>query len=334
MILRRDRLGKQPAVFRAMTGLTVAEFDALAAAAVPALAAADRARLSRPGRRRAVGGGRRSARPLAVRVAVVLTYLRLHVPQGVVGWLFGVSQAEVSRGLREVLPVLQPCLPCPEVWEAVPEGAALPAEASLTVEQVPNGRVLIDATEQRVARSRDDATQRRYYSGKKKQHTLKTQVVTDDDHHIRAISVAVPGATHDKTLCDGVRTLDRLPDGAAADADKGYQGLAARVACVAVCDVATRAERQMPRLVVQTPHKKPKGGELTAEQRQDNHRLGSRRIRVEHCIGWLKNWAILATRFRCAHPLYTPILRTVCGLVNAQTARWHATRTAQAAYSE
>ena len=99
----------------------------------------------------------------------------------------------------------------------------------------------------------------------------------------------MPGATHDKTLCDGVRTLDRLPDGAAADADKGYQGLAARVECVAVCEVATRAERQVPRLMVQTPHKKPRGGELTTEQRQDNHRLGSRHIRVEHCIGWLKN---------------------------------------------
>jgi hypothetical protein len=327
-------LQQYPSAVKAFTGLPAEEFWALVAAVEARWAEAQRARRARPGRRRAVGGGRRSARPLAVRVAVVLTYLRLHVPQGVVGWLFGVSQAEVSRGLREVLPVLQPCLPCPAVWEAVPEGAALPAEASLTVEQVPNGRVLIDATEQRVARSRDDATQRRYYSGKKQQHTLKTQLVTDDDHHIRAISVAVPGATHDKTPCDGVRSLDRLPDGAAADADKGYQGLAARVECVAVCEVATRAERQVPRLVVQTPHKKPKGGELTAAQRQDNHRLGSRRIRVEHCIGWLKNWAIIATRFRCAHPLYTPILRTVCGLVNAQTARWQAARTAQAAYSE
>ena len=329
-----ESLQQYPSAVKAFTGLPAEEFWALVAAVEARWVEARRARRARPGRRRAVGGGRRSAQPLAVRVAVVLTYLRLHVPQGVVGWLFGVSQAAVSRELREVLPVLHPCLPCPQVWEAVPEGVALPAEAALTVEHLPGGRVLIDATEQRVARAQDDAVQRRYYSGKKKQHTLKTQVVTDDDHHIRAISAAVPGATHDKTLCDGVRTLDRLPDGAAADADKGYQGLAAQVERVAVCEVATRAEQQIPRLTVQTPHKKPKGGELTAEQRQDNHRLGSRRIRVEHCLGWLKNWAIVATRFRCAHHLYTTIMRTVCGLVNAQTARWQAARAAPGACSE
>ena len=104
----------------------------------------------------------------------MLAYLRLHVPQEVVGLLFGTSQAEVSHELREVLPVLQPCLPSPAVWEVVPEGVVLPAAGVLTVEQLPGGRVLIDATEQRVARSHDDATQQRHYSGKKQQHTLKT----------------------------------------------------------------------------------------------------------------------------------------------------------------
>ncbi len=100
-----------------------------------------------------------------------------------------------------------------------------------------------------------------------------------------------------------------------------------------MCDVATRAERQAPRLTVQTPHKKPKGGELTEEQRACNHQLGQRRIRVEHCLGWLKNWAIVATRFRCMHALYTTIMCVVCGLVNAQTARWQAARAAWGPYS-
>jgi hypothetical protein len=40
-------------------------------------------------------------------------------------------------------------------------------------------------------------------------------------------------------------------------------------------------------------------------------------VRIEHCIGWIKNWAIIATRFRCTHGIYTAILRTVCGLINA-----------------
>jgi len=325
-----ESLRQYPRVVKAFTGLPAEEFWALVAAVSGRWADEQRARRTRPDRRRAVGGGRRGEREVALRVAVVLTYLRLHVPQEVVGLLFGTSQAGVSRELRAVLPALRRCLPGPAVWEPVADAAPLPAEAMLTVAQLADGRALIDATEQRVSRSGDDATQRRHYSGKKKAHTLKTQIVTDSAHHIHAISTAVPGATHDKPLCDAVRTLDRLPDGVEAVADKGYQGLTAQVEAVTLCDVATREERQHPRLDARTPHKQPRGGDLTEEQRQYNRQLGSVRIRVEHCLGWLKHWAILATRFRCAHDCSTPIMCVICGLVNAQTACWQA---AGAAYS-
>lgn len=327
-----ESLRQYPGLVKALTGLPADEFWQTVAAAEAQWAGYQRQR-ARADRRRAVGGGRRSARPLALRVAVVLTYLRLHVPQAVVGWLFGTSQAAVSRELRAVLPALQPCLPCPVVWEPVGDEQAVPAATVLTLDGLAEGRVLIDATEQRVSRPGDDATQRRYYSGKKRQHTLKTQFVTDGGHRILAISAAVPGATHDKPLCDALHTLDRLPDGVEALADKGYQGLAAQVEAAARCDVASREERAQPRLTARTPHKKPRGGELTEEQRQCNRHLGSIRIRVEHCLGWLKHWAVLATRFRCAHDRYTPIMCVICGLVNAQTARWQAARTTPDAYS-
>lgn len=323
-----ESLRQYPALVKALTGVPAEEFWGLVATVAGRWGTYQQQRRERPGRQRAVGGGRRCERDLALRVAAVLTYLRLHVPQEVVGWLFGTSQAEVSREVREVLPALRDCLPCPAVWEPVGDAAAVPPESVLAL--AGGGRVLLDATEQRVSRPGDDAAQRRHYSGKKKAHTLKTQLVTDDDHRILAISAAVPGATHDKPLCDALRTLDRLPDGAEALADKGYQGLAAQVEAVSVCDVASREERHAPRLTARTPHKKPRGGELTEEQRACNRALGAVRIRVEHCLGWLKHWAILATRFRCAHDRYTPILAVICGLVNAQTARWQA---AQRAYS-
>jgi len=69
-MLRHSRLSRQPAVFWALTGLAVAEYDALAAEAVPALAAADRRRLSQPGRRRVIWAGRPPA--LAPRDQVLL----------------------------------------------------------------------------------------------------------------------------------------------------------------------------------------------------------------------------------------------------------------------
>jgi len=54
----------------------------------------------------------------------------------------------------------------------------------------------------------------------------------------------------------------------------------------------------------------------------DGHHILAIRVKVEHCIGWVKNWAIVATRFRCSHLIYTSVMQTVCGLVNVQTRRW------------
>jgi hypothetical protein len=201
----------------------------------------------------------------------------------------------------------------------------------VTPEQLTDGRALVDATEQRVARPSDNETRKQYYSGKKKAFTLKTQLVTDGSHHIVAISEAIPGAEHDKQLSDEVKTIERLPDGCEADADKGYQGLADQVSWVTIRNVETGIEQQVPRLIVQTPFKKPKGKELTAEQKVFNQRLGAIRVCVEHCIGWAKNWAILATRFRCAKSIYTSVMQTICGLVNAQTQRWQTAQSANCA---
>ncbi len=162
----------------------------------------------------------------------------------------------------------------------------------------------------------------------KKSFTRKTQRVTDGEHHILAISEAVPGKLHDKNLSAHLHTVERLPDGCEAAADKGYQGLAEQVSPVMVTDPQTGAEHQVPRLAVKTPVKKSPGKELTPEQQVFNTQLSKVRVRIEHCIGWIKNWAIVATRFRCAHQIYTAILCTVCGLVNAQTQRWQAAKAA------
>lgn len=321
-------LRQYPELVKALTGVASETFWAMMAALDSQQAAYEHGRHARAGRQRAMGGGRRFEQALSVRVAVVLTYLRLHVPQTVVAWLYGCSQSEVSRELRRLLPLISQVVPVPVIWQVVEQGTAIPLE-KLAPEALSDGRVLIDATEQRVSRAQDEVTRDAQYSGKRKAFTLKTQMVTDGEHHIEAISQAVPGSMHDKTLADALATVPRLPDGCEATADKGYQGLAAEVDHVTVRDTTTGLESNVPRLTLRTPVKKPRGQDLTAQQHAFNHQLSTIRIRVEHCIGWAKNWAVLATRFRCAHRLYTPIFQLVCGLVNAQTYRW---QKAKAAY--
>ncbi len=327
-MLTEKHLRENPLLIKAFMGLPAEVFWQLVADMTHKLAAYELKRLDREDRQRAVGGGQEFDLPLVIRAALVLTYLRLHIPQQAVACMYKeATQSDVSRELRRLLPLMKQVLPCPEVWEMVEAGEALSETELLALEQLADGLVLIDATEQQVYRPGKSNEERlKYFSGKRKQFTRKTQFVATGHHHIEAISVSVPGAKSDIKLSDEVGTIERLPDDCEAQADKGYQGLDKRVGLVTVQDVETGEQKQVPRFIVKTPVKKPKGGDLNEEQKAYNRAIGQVRVRVEHCIGWVKNWAIIATRFRCAHAIYSEVMQVVCGLVNLQTQRWQAAK--------
>lgn len=315
----------KPSILKIFTGLPSKLFWQLVEQLDQQEAEYNQQRFDRTDRERAVGGGRKPDLPLAIRLALVLTYLRLHIPQEAVAALYAdATQSDVSRQLRALLPALTGLLPCPEVWDRIDESHPLTQEELLEFAQLSDGRVIIDATEQQIYRPEVNDTRKQYYSGKKKQFTIKTQIVTDGDHHIVAITVLFPGTVSDKKICDQVATLERLPDDCHAAADKGYQGIAQEVPTKAVVDLETGEILEFPRFTCETPFKKPKAGELSEKQEEFNDSLASWRVRIEHCIGWAKNWKILATRFRADRSLYTLIMQVVCGLVNAQTHRWQA----------
>ena len=127
----------------------------------------EKQRHERPDRKRAVGGGRKCDLPLVIRIAIQLTYLRLHLNQALVAKLFGGTQSDVSRDLRRLLPLLKQVLPCPEVWEIVEQEQELSDEDKLKLANLADGQVLVDATEQQVYRSQDSLTRKAHYSGKK-----------------------------------------------------------------------------------------------------------------------------------------------------------------------
>ena len=316
-------LREKPAFIKLFMGLPAAEFWQLVEKAQAYEATANAQRLARPNRQRALGGGRKADLPLVIRLALVLTYLRVHLPQAGVAELYAeATQSDVSRQLRILSPLLLNLLPTPVVWEAIDETHPLTAQDLLELTEFRDGRVIIDATEQQIYRSEVNELRKAAYSGKKKQFTFKTQLVTDGAHHIVAISITLPGAVADKKLADTVASVARLPDDVQGAADKGYQGLPQQVDTRRLVDPTTGEITITPRLHFATPHKKPKGGELSQAQATSNQTLSAWRIRIEHCIGWAKNWRILATRFRAAPALYSSLMQVVCGLVNWQTARW------------
>jgi hypothetical protein len=163
-------LRRHPAVIKAFTGLPAGAFWDLIEKIKAQLPTHEEQRLGRAARQRALGGGRDFDQPLVIRVALVLTYLRLHIPQEAVARLYGATQSDVSRELRRLLPVIRQVLPCPEVWEQMAEGDAVAPEQCLVLEQLSDGRALIDATEQRISRPTDSERRKEHYSGKKKLH--------------------------------------------------------------------------------------------------------------------------------------------------------------------
>jgi hypothetical protein len=70
-------------------------------------------------------------------------------------------------------------------------------------------------------------------------------------------------------------------------------------------------------VTVQMPAKKPKGRELSREQKQKNREIFSFRITVEHAIGGIKRYRIVKERFRCTKFGFDDtVMLIACGLHN------------------
>lgn len=161
-------LRSNPHLIKAFMGIPEEAFWGLVNKIEKKLPEVERKRLEREDRQRAPGAGRKYSLSLVLRVAVVLTYMRLHIPQEAVAGMWGVNQWDVSRELRRLLPLIEEVLPSPDVWERGELEEANPSQSTLTLEQLSDGRAIVDATEQTVLRSEDSETRKKHYSGKKK----------------------------------------------------------------------------------------------------------------------------------------------------------------------
>ena len=164
-----------PGKIRALFGLTPVALSQLLEAVLPVMMERrQQAQASRPDRKRRVGGGRkRRLRPYQ-EVLMSLLYLRHNVSHAVVGQLFGVSADTSENTFHEVVPILQAVCPSQRFngekkWKK--------SEPSWHPDEV--DRVLIDSFETPIRRPSPDHRQRQVYSGKRKRHTIKTQVATD-----------------------------------------------------------------------------------------------------------------------------------------------------------
>jgi hypothetical protein len=297
MILRREHLGRHPAVFRSMTGLTVAAFDLLLPQLLAAFAADRRRRLDRPGRRRAVGGGDDFDLGVTDQFLLTVVWLRHYPTQECLGYLFGVSDSTALRAVRRCLPLLEQSgrdtmrLPDP--------GRGQRRDLPALLRQTPELAVIVDTFEQRAQRPR--RRQRAYYSGKKKAHTLKSQVAVDEDGRVADVGESRPGRWAD------LKVLRR----------SGLVGKLIRAQVGALGDLAYLGLGGLsPKLRGATPRRKPRGRGRPEEDRRYNRAFARRRIKVEHAIGRLRRYQALTQVDRHRRRLHTARVRAVAGLVN------------------
>lgn len=295
MIARLDHLRTRPSVFRHLTGLTVAAFDQLAAELVPVLERAHRDTLDRRDRQRAVGGGDTFDLSSADHLLLTVVWLRQYPTNEVLGFLFGVSDSTASRTRTRVLPHLEQA--GKDTMRMPDPGAARRKKLPALLRDTPGLAVVIDSFEQRTHRPK--RRQRAYYSGKKKAHTLKSQVGVDEESgRVVDVSDSVPGRWADIKLLDRSRVLKRLPDGVGALGDSGYQGIA-DLHPAGAC-----------------PRRKPRGKERPPADRKYNRAFSRRRIVVEHAIGRLRRFQALTQVNRHGRAGHAARVRAVAGLVN------------------
>lgn len=94
------------------------------------------------------------------------------------------------------------------------------------LKDLPELMVFVDSFEQRVQRPASRSTTDGYYSGKKRQHTLKGQVaIHEQAGQAVDVSDSVSGPTTDIKLLEQSGLMARLPDGVGAMGALAYVGI-------------------------------------------------------------------------------------------------------------
>ena len=165
----------------------------------------------------------------------------------------------------------------------------------------------LDATEQEVPRPKNKRKRKTHYGGKKKKHTVKTQLTVNKHGLIVHKSPHATGSTHDYALYKHCHP--KLPEEIVLGLDLGYQGV----------------DQVYPELNCLLPFKRKSPGRgkrgvkaqpLSELQKMFNKLLASVRVVVEHTNSRVKKFRIFGDEFRNRLKHYDIMTDIVCGVVN------------------
>jgi len=234
------------------------------------------------------GGGRPKILTREEEVCLCIFYLRQLPTFEVLGLQFNISKTQANDTFHYWIIILREILPASLMEEAKKDKK----ELEIVKEMLTDYELIVDSWEQPRERPEDNQTQKEYYSGKKKQHTFKGQVVTfPEGKDLIDIEVGKQGKTSDISIFR--EQQKKFNKEQKFTGDKGYQG----------------------GVNIKTPQKKPRGKELTDSQKEANKEIASNRIYVEHIIRIIKIFRSAKERCRMERDKYEQVILTICGLV-------------------
>lgn len=286
-------LQNKPRILQSLTGIKVDEFETLLDSFATAWATFVAETFQREGRKRAYGGGRKTRlRTLEDKLLFILVYFRLYPTQEVQGFLFEMGQAQAHEWVHRLSGVLHQAL---GYERQLPERE--PAKLAAVLDTCPSLEFLIDGTERPINRPKDKADRQTYYSGKRKAHTVKNNIISERGGKVLFLSDTYEGKKHDKKIAD--EEDYPFPDGSTLWQDTGFQGFAPAG------------------VTIQQPKKKPRKADLTDEEKERNRQISKVRVEIEHQIGGIKRCQIVVQKFRNWVDHYVDdVMETACGLHN------------------
>lgn len=271
MSLTYKAVSKKPHIFLRLTGVTVEKFSEIAQSVQPLWESKIESKKKKHGR---TG----NLKNFEDKLLALLLYYRTYITHEFIGYLVGLDNSNVCRLFKRLEPLMA-------------KKIVIKKDRTLTQDEVI--KILVDVTEQPTQRPK--RKQKKFYSGKKKRHTLKAEIVMQDDGKILAVSKTANGRKHDFRIRKEGKPL---PGNSEKFADSGFQGL------------------QKITSNVTLPFKGTKKKPLTKEQKQHNKELSSFRVRVENKIRDIKIFKILSDTYRNFQKKHNMRLNIIAGIVN------------------
>lgn len=110
--------------------------------------------------------------------------------------------------------------------------------------------------------------------------TRKHLVAVDETKRVLVLSGAHEGKVHDKRMLDDQELAAAIPDELSIEVDLGFQGL------------------QKEYVNIRIGYKKPRGGELTPTQKQENKALSRERVLCENALAGVKRYRAVSDVYR------------------------------------